>query len=71
MRNLSEKVSVILENNTPLSMCWKNRDYKIKYLTFFYNEINQKFQLLSMYQPPLVLILLLIYIFDVFLMIGI
>ena len=49
----------------------KNRDYKIKYLTFFYNELNQKFQLLSMYQPPLVLILLLIYFFDVFLMIGI
>lgn len=29
MRNLSEKVSVVLENNTPLSVHWRNRDYKI------------------------------------------
>jgi hypothetical protein len=29
MRNISEKVSVILENDTPLSMVWKNRDYRI------------------------------------------
>ncbi len=29
MQTISEKVDVILLNNTPLSMHWKNRDYKI------------------------------------------
>lgn len=26
---ISENVRVVLENNTPLSMSWRNRDYKI------------------------------------------
>lgn len=29
MQTIAEKVSVNLLNNIPLSMCWKNRDYKI------------------------------------------
>lgn len=29
MQTISEKVDVVLTNNTPLSMHWRNRDYKI------------------------------------------
>ena len=29
MRNISEHVNVILRDNIPLSMTWRNRDYKI------------------------------------------
>lgn len=29
MQTISEKVDVVLANNTPLSMHWRNRDYKI------------------------------------------
>ena len=29
MRNISERVDVVLASNTPISMSWKNRDYKI------------------------------------------
>ncbi len=29
MQTISEKVDVVLANNIPLSMHWRNRDYKI------------------------------------------
>lgn len=29
MQTISEKIDVVLFNNTPLSVCWKNRDYKV------------------------------------------
>lgn len=29
MQTISEKVDVVLANSTPLSMHWKNRDYKV------------------------------------------
>lgn len=29
MQTISEKVDVVLLNNTPLSMHWRNRDYKV------------------------------------------
>ncbi|MEK7168964.1 MAG: hypothetical protein AAB778_03060 [Patescibacteria group bacterium] len=29
MQTISEKVDVVLANNIPLSVCWRNRDYKI------------------------------------------
>ncbi|MDP3917734.1 MAG: hypothetical protein Q8Q30_00985 [Candidatus Woesebacteria bacterium] len=29
MQTIAEKVSVILEDNIPISITWKNRDYKI------------------------------------------
>ncbi len=29
MQTISEKVDVVLANSTPLSMHWRNRDYKI------------------------------------------
>lgn len=42
MRNLSEKVNVVLENNIPLSLVWKNRDYKITKIGLHHNYFEGK-----------------------------
>ncbi len=34
MQTISEEVNVILSNNTPISMSWRNRDYKITKVGF-------------------------------------
>jgi len=37
-----DKVRVILENSTPLSMVWKNRDYKITKIGLHHNYYEGK-----------------------------
>lgn len=39
---ISENVRVILENNTPLSMTWRNRDYKITKIGLNHNYFEGK-----------------------------
>lgn len=39
---ISENVRVILENNTPLSMTWRNRDYKITKIGFHHDYLEGK-----------------------------
>ena len=42
MRNISEKVNVILDSDTPLSVTWKNRDYKITKIGLRHNYYEGK-----------------------------
>lgn len=42
MRNISEKVSVILASDTPLVVIWKNRDYKITKIGLRHNYYEGK-----------------------------
>ncbi|HLD92380.1 MAG TPA: hypothetical protein VI795_03215 [Patescibacteria group bacterium] len=42
MRNISEKVSVTLDSDTPLSVTWKNRDYKITKIGLRHNYYEGK-----------------------------
>lgn len=42
MRNISEKISVTLQNNTPLLLTWRNRDYKITKVGLHHNYYEGK-----------------------------
>lgn len=42
MQTISEKIDVILENDIPLSMHWKNRDYKITKIGLKHNLYEGK-----------------------------
>ena len=42
MRNISEKVSVNLVDDTPCFVVWKNRDYKITKVGFRHNYYEGK-----------------------------
>ena len=42
MRNISEHVNVVLKDNTPLSMTWRNRDYKITKIGLWHNYLEGK-----------------------------
>jgi len=42
MRNISEHVNVVLRDNTPLSITWKNRDYKVTKIGLQHNYYEGK-----------------------------
>lgn len=42
MQTIAEQVSVNMVNDTPVSMCWRNKDYKITKIGLHHNYFEGK-----------------------------